>query len=53
MASLSQTVPFTLDKSDFGFYDNNGELVVEPGTINVYAGKQLEREDGQSFDVTG
>ena len=34
----SQTVSFTLDKSDFGFYDNRGKLVVEPGTIDVYAG---------------
>ena len=27
----SRTVSFTLDKSDFGFYDNAGEFVVEPG----------------------
>ena len=26
-----QTVSFTLDKSDFGFYDNRGKFVVEPG----------------------
>ena len=26
-----QTVSFTLDKSDFGFYDNRGRFVVEPG----------------------
>src|SRR3954449_8886902 len=28
----TQTVTFTLDKSDFGFYDNNGKFIVEPGT---------------------
>ena len=27
-----------LDKSDFGFYDNSGKFVVEPGEIDVYAG---------------
>ena len=34
----TQTVQFTLDKSDFGFYDNEGNFVVEPGAIDVYAG---------------
>ena len=27
----TQTVTFTLDKSDFGFYDNRGRFLVEPG----------------------
>jgi beta-glucosidase len=34
----SRTVTFTLDRSDFGFYDNRGKFVVEPGRIDVYAG---------------
>ena len=34
----TRTVTFTLDKSDFGFYDNRGRFVVEPGRIDVYAG---------------
>src|SRR5215216_6664806 len=34
----SRSVTFTLDKSDFGFYDNAGKFVVEPGKIDVYAG---------------
>jgi len=36
-----QTVTFTLDKidkSDFGFYDNRGTFVVEPGEIDVFSG---------------
>jgi len=33
-----RTVSFTLDRSDFGFYDNRGQFVVEPGRIDVYAG---------------
>ena len=34
----SKTITFTLDKSDFGFYDNRGRFVVETGQIDVYAG---------------
>src|SRR4029079_18704099 len=34
----SRTVTFTVDRSDFGFYDNAGRFVVEPGTIELYAG---------------
>src|SRR4029077_12370649 len=34
----SRTVTFTLDRSDFGFYDNSGRFVVEPGEIDVFAG---------------
>ncbi len=49
----SQTVSFTLDKSDFGFYDNRGKLVVEPGTIDVYAGDSSTAELTQSFTVKG
>jgi beta-glucosidase len=33
-----RTVTFRLDASDFGFYDNSGRFVVEPGQIDVYAG---------------
>jgi beta-glucosidase len=47
----SQTVTFTLDKSDFGFYDNRGEFVVEPGRIDVYAGDSSKAEMTKSFTV--
>ena len=48
-----RTVTFTLDRSDFGFYDNRGRLVVEPGKIEVYAGNSSKAELTQSFMVTG
>ena len=48
-----RTVTFTLDRSDFGFYDNRGPFVVEPGTIDVYAGNSSEAELTESFLVTG
>src|SRR5919108_1179004 len=47
----SRTVTFTLDKSDFGFYDNRGRLVVEPGRIDVYAGNSSKANMVQSFTV--
>ena len=34
----SQTVKFKLKGQNFGFYDNNGKFVVEPGPFNVWVG---------------
>ena len=48
-----QTVTFTLDRSDFGFYDNRGKFVVEPGRIDVYAGDSSNADQTQSFTVSG
>jgi beta-glucosidase len=47
----SRTVTFTLDKSDFGFFDDRGELVVESGQIDVYAGSSSAAELKKSFTV--
>jgi beta-glucosidase len=49
----TQTVTFTLDRDDFGFYDNRGQFVVEPGVIDVYAGDSSTAELTQSFTVSG
>jgi beta-glucosidase len=49
----TRTVTFTLDKSDFGFYDNRGKLVVEPGQIDVYAGNSSSADMTRSFTVQG
>jgi beta-glucosidase len=46
-------VTFTLDRSDFGFYDNSGKFVVEPGQIDVYAGNSSAADLTKSFTVTG
>ncbi|HTW13723.1 MAG TPA: beta-glucosidase BglX [Nocardioides sp.] len=48
----STTVRFTLDASDFGFYDNRGRFVVEPGEIQVYAGADSTATLTKSFQVT-
>ena len=49
----SRTVSFTLDRSDFGFYDNDGEFVVEPGAIDVYAGNSSAADLKRTFVVRG
>ena len=49
----ARTVTFTLDKSDFGFYDDRGKLVVEPGQIDVYAGSSSTAQLKQTFTVVG
>jgi beta-glucosidase len=48
-----QTVSFTLDRSDFGFYNNRGRLVVEPGMIDVYAGDSSDATLKKSFRIRG
>ena len=49
----SRKVMFTLDRSDFGFYDNRGDFVVEPGQIEVYAGDSSQATMKATFTVTG
>jgi beta-glucosidase len=49
----SRTVSLTLDRSDFGFYDNDGDFVVEPGPIDVYAGNSSTADLKRSFTVGG
>jgi beta-glucosidase len=49
----TQTVGFSLDGSDFGFYDNRGKFVVEPGSIDVYAGDSSGADLKQTLTVGG
>ena len=49
----SRKVTFTLDRSDFGFYDNRGRFVVEPGQIELYAGDSSQATMKTTFTVTG
>ena len=48
----SRQVRFTIDKDDFGFYDNDGRFVVEPGTIDLFAGDSSQATLTKSFTVT-
>ncbi len=47
-----RTVTFTVDRDDFGFYDNRGKFVVEPGRIDLYAGDSSAASMTASFTVT-
>ncbi len=49
----TRTVTFRLDRSDWGFYDNRGKFISEPGRIDVYAGNSSGAELKQSFTVRG
>jgi len=49
----TQTVSFTLGAADWGFYDNEGKFVVEPGEIDVYAGDSSTATLEAPFTVTG
>jgi beta-glucosidase len=51
-AGETKTLSFRLDASDVGFYDNSGKFVVEPGTIDVYAGDSSAADLTQSFQVS-
>jgi beta-glucosidase len=48
-----RTVTFALDASDFGFYDNRGRFVVEPGRIDVYAGNSSSAALTKPLTVSG
>lgn len=48
----SRTVSFTIDRTDFGFFDNRGKFVVEPGTIELYAGDSSSASLRRTFTVT-
>jgi beta-glucosidase len=46
-----KNITFHLDKSDFGFYGNNGKFIVEPGEIEVYVGDSSTADMTKSFTV--
>jgi beta-glucosidase len=52
-AGETKTVKFRLGPSDVGFYDEMGNLVVEPGQIEVFVGDSSEAPLAGTFEVTG
>jgi beta-glucosidase len=48
----TKTVTFTLDRSDWGFYDNRGKFVLETGRIDLYAGDSSAATMTKSFTIT-
>jgi beta-glucosidase len=51
-AGQKRTLQFTLGADDVGFYDNTGKFVVEPGTIEVFAGDRSSGGERAAFRVT-
>ncbi len=49
----TKNVKFRLGPSDVGFYDEMGNLVVEPGQIEVFLGDSSEAPLAGTFEVTG
>jgi beta-glucosidase len=49
----TKSVQFRLGPSDVGFFDETGNLVVEPGTIEVFLGDSSEAPEVGTFEVTG
>jgi beta-glucosidase len=37
-AGDTKTITFTLDKTTLGFYNNQGEYIIEPGDFKVFVG---------------
>jgi hypothetical protein len=55
LKNSGSTLPLDPSKKtavDYGFYDNRGRFVVEPGQIDVYAGDSSNASVTQSFTVT-
>ncbi|AUP79766.1 beta-glucosidase BglX [Flavivirga eckloniae] len=50
-AGETKTVNFTLNKNLLGFYDNNGNFIVEPGDFKVFVGGSSYADLSKSFKV--
>ena len=48
-----RTLQFTLGRDDVGFYDNTGRFVVEPGAIDVFAERSLDRRRAADVPCDG
>ena len=48
----AETVTFTLSSEDLGFYNTNGDYIVEPGEYEVFAGSSSENVLIDSFLLT-
>lgn len=47
----SETISFEIDKEQLQFYNNDGELLVEPGSFNVWIGGSSATQQKVSFEL--
>lgn len=48
----SETISFEIDKEQLQFYNNDGELLIEPGSFNIWIGGSSATEPKVSFELT-
>jgi beta-glucosidase len=48
----SQTVTFTLGRQNLGYYNNNGQFEVEPGTFDLWVGDSSTADQGMPTTFT-
>lgn len=47
----TKTVTFTLTENELGFFNNNGDYLVEPGTFKVFVGTSSENVQESEFEM--
>lgn len=48
----TKEINFTLTKKELGFYNNNGEFVIEPGEFDVYVGGSSNTDLNGEFEIS-
>jgi beta-glucosidase len=47
----TKTVTFTLTDKELGFYNNNGEYLVEPGIFKIFVGTSSDNTQEAEFEL--
>jgi beta-glucosidase len=50
-AGQTKTITFTLNRQNFGFYNDQGQFVIEPGTFDLWAGDSSVGGNHTTFTV--
>jgi beta-glucosidase len=47
----TKTITFKLTNNELGFFDNNGNYIVEPGKFNIFVGGSSDKGLTESFEI--
>ncbi len=50
-AGQTKTVTFTLSRPNFGFYNDQGQFVIEPGEVHLWVGDSSQGGNATTFNV--
>ena len=50
-AGQTRTITFELDESHLGFYDNQGNYIIEPGAFDIYVGGSSNTSLGTQISI--